>query len=84
MTRTRRSTRRSTPEDREARRAAERDQVIAAVKALQTSDGWLAWAKVRKAFRRYSPLILSRGVVGCGGPGVLRRRHVVEPSLHGR
>lgn len=56
MARSRRSTRRSTPEDREARLAAEREKVVAAVKALQTSDGWLAWAKVRKAFRRYSPI----------------------------
>lgn len=56
MARSRRSSKSLSPEEREARRAAEREQVVAAVKALQSSGGWLAWAKVRKAFRRYSPI----------------------------
>lgn len=43
-------------EEREAKRAAEREQVKAAVEALQSSEGWQAWLRVRRRFRSYSPL----------------------------
>jgi hypothetical protein len=43
-------------EEREAKRAAEREQVKAAVEALQSSEGWQAWVRVRRRFRTYSPL----------------------------
>ena len=43
-------------EEREAKRAAEREQVKAAVEALQSSEGWQAWLAVRRRFRTYSPL----------------------------
>ena len=45
-----------TKEEREAKRAAEREQVKAAVEALQSSEGWQAWVRVRRRFRTYSPL----------------------------
>ena len=43
-------------QEREAKRAAEREQVKAAVQALQSSEGWQAWLAVRRRFRTYSPL----------------------------
>jgi antirestriction protein ArdC len=45
-----------TKEEREAKRAAEREQVKAAVEVLQSSEGWQAWVRVRRRFRTYSPL----------------------------
>ena len=38
----------------EARRAAERERVDAACKALLTSEGWRRWVRARSVFRSYS------------------------------
>lgn len=43
-----------TDTEREERRRAERELLTSAVAQLKTSDGWLAWLRVRKAFRTYS------------------------------
>jgi antirestriction protein ArdC len=40
--------------ERAARRAAEREQMKAAVAALQTSEGWQRWLRARRHFRTYS------------------------------
>ncbi|MDQ3691370.1 MAG: ArdC-like ssDNA-binding domain-containing protein [Chloroflexota bacterium] len=40
--------------ERQARRQAERELLTAAVAQLKTSEGWLGWLKVRKAFHSYS------------------------------
>lgn len=41
-------------EERAERRAAEREQMRRAVEALQTSEGWQRWLKVRRHFHDYS------------------------------
>jgi N-terminal domain of anti-restriction factor ArdC len=51
MTRTRRPL---TSRDREARRAAQRALVTAAIEQLRSSDGWHAYLKGRARFRTYS------------------------------
>lgn len=43
-----------TEEEREARRAAERELMAQAVETLMTSDGWKRWLRVRRRFRLYS------------------------------
>lgn len=43
-----------TEEDREARRAAERELMADAVEALMTSEGWQRWLRVRRHFHAYS------------------------------
>lgn len=43
-----------TDEQRAERRAAEREQMRAAIEQLRTSDGWQAWLRTRAAFRAYS------------------------------
>jgi antirestriction protein ArdC len=43
-----------TSEDRDARRAAERELTAKAVRALQESDGWQRWLRVRRHFHSYS------------------------------
>jgi hypothetical protein len=40
--------------DRQARREANREKAAAAVEALMTSEGWQAWLRLRRHFRRYS------------------------------
>jgi hypothetical protein len=52
---------RSTAEEREQRRAAERELAERAVEELRTSAGWQRWLGVRRHFHRYSLLILSGG-----------------------
>jgi antirestriction protein ArdC len=44
----------STAEDRAARRAAEREQMNAAIAALQSGEGWKRWLRVRASFHKYS------------------------------
>jgi hypothetical protein len=39
---------------RAARRAAEREQMKAAIAALQTSEGWRRWLRARRYFHKYS------------------------------
>lgn len=46
--------RQPTEERRAARRKADRERMAAAVDALQTSEGWRRWLRVRAAFRTYS------------------------------
>jgi antirestriction protein ArdC len=46
--------RRPTERERERRRAAEREQMREAVEALQTSEGWQHWLRVRRHFHCYS------------------------------
>jgi antirestriction protein ArdC len=46
--------RRPSEADRDRRRAAEREQMREAVDALQTSEGWQRWLRVRRHFHRYS------------------------------
>jgi hypothetical protein len=53
MAKTRRRPR-LTDDEREQRRAKEREQFEAAVNALLDSDGWERWVRTRAAFRRYS------------------------------
>ncbi|HET9186015.1 MAG TPA: ArdC family protein [Solirubrobacterales bacterium] len=48
------STTATTTDARAARRAAEREQMKAAIDSLQTSDGWQRWLRVRRHFRTYS------------------------------
>jgi hypothetical protein len=43
-----------TEEERAERRAAEREQMREAVKALRTSEGWQRWLRVRRHFHSYS------------------------------
>jgi antirestriction protein ArdC len=43
-----------TAEERERRRAADREQSIKAVEALQCSEGWQSWLASRRHFHRYS------------------------------
>jgi antirestriction protein ArdC len=43
-----------TEEERAARRVADREFAKRAVEQLKTSDGWLAWLRVRAQFHRYS------------------------------
>jgi hypothetical protein len=45
---------RSTSEEREQRRAAERELAERAVEELRTSAGWQRWLGVRRHFHRYS------------------------------
>lgn len=55
MTTARRSPRRVLSEaERADRRAAEREQMQAAIEALRTSEGWKRWLKVRRHFHTYS------------------------------
>ena len=55
MTTTRRSPRRVLSEDERAeKRAAEREQMQAAIEALRTSEGWKRWLKVRRHFHTYT------------------------------
>ena len=49
-----RSTRRPTPEERDARRQAQLEQLRAATTALLTSEGWQRWLRTRSRFHRYS------------------------------
>jgi hypothetical protein len=49
-----RSTRRPTPEERDARRQAQLEQLRAATTALLTSEGWQRWLRTRSRFYRYS------------------------------
>jgi hypothetical protein len=61
---------RSTVEEREQRRAAERELAERAVEELRTSAGWQSWLRVRRHFYRYTAVILSgdcrrRVGVGC-------------------
>ena len=51
-----------TADERAERRAAEREQMKAAVEALRTSDGWQRWLRTRATFHGYSLIILSAGV----------------------
>ncbi len=46
--------RRPTEAERDRRRAAEREQMREAVEALQTSEGWQRWLRVRRHFHSYS------------------------------
>jgi len=43
-----------TPDERAARRAADRQLLADAVQALTTSEGWQRWLQARRAFHRYS------------------------------
>ena len=52
---------RSTVEEREQRRAAERELAERAVEELRTSAGWQRWLRVRRYFHRYTAGILSGG-----------------------
>jgi len=45
---------RSTAEEREQRRAAERELAERAVEEVRTSAGWQRWLRVRRHFHRYS------------------------------
>jgi hypothetical protein len=47
------------PEDREARRKADRDRLEQAARALLTTDGWQRWIRVRatNGLSRYSLII---------------------------
>ena len=46
--------RKLTEEERAERRAADRELAKQAVEQLKSSDGWLAWLRVRSQFHRYS------------------------------
>ena len=43
-----------TPEQRDARRREQLDQLREATSALLTSDGWQRWLRTRSRFHRYS------------------------------
>lgn len=43
-----------TDDQRAERRAQDRETAMAAVRALETSDGWKGWLKVRRRFHSYS------------------------------
>ena len=49
-----RGSRRLNEQERAQRRAAEREQMQAAIEALRTSEGWKRWLKVRRHFHTYS------------------------------
>ena len=61
---TKRTRRRLTEAERDARRQADRERVEQAARALLTSDGWKRWIRVRatNGLSRYSLLIWSRRV----------------------
>jgi hypothetical protein len=46
--------RRLTEEEREGRRAAQRELVCASIEQLRTSDGWQAYVNARRRFPSYS------------------------------
>jgi hypothetical protein len=46
---------RLTDEQREARRAEQRELVAASIEQLRSSDGWQRYLHTRAAFRSYSP-----------------------------
>jgi hypothetical protein len=46
-----------TEEQREQRRAEQRELVVASIEQLRSSDGWRAYLTARARFRSYSPLI---------------------------
>ena len=46
-----------TDEQREQRRAQQRELVVASIEQLRSSDGWRAYLTARARFRSYSPLI---------------------------
>lgn len=43
-----------TPQERDERRAAERELVKQAIESLRTSEGWQAWLTTRSRFHKYS------------------------------
>jgi len=49
--------RRLTDEEREQRRAADRQYAQQAVEQLRSSAGWQQWLQTRAASRTYSPII---------------------------
>jgi hypothetical protein len=48
---------RPTEQEREQRRAQQRELVTASVEQLRSSDGWRRYLKTRAAFRSYSIII---------------------------
>jgi hypothetical protein len=67
-----------TPEEREQRRAKQRELVRASIEQLRTSDGWQAYLRARWRFPSFSWLIWRAGVVACEESGDLRRQHVIK------
>ena len=63
-----------TEEQREQRRAEQRELVVASIEQLRSSDGWRAYLAARARFRSYSArnvlLILQQHPVGDAGGGV--------------
>jgi antirestriction protein ArdC len=49
-----RTSRRTTPEERDERRRQQLEQLAQATSALLTSDGWQRWLRTRARFHRYS------------------------------
>ena len=92
MAKTRRSL---TAEEREARRAAQRELVRASIEQLCTSDGWQAYLKARRRFPSYSwgeyfldPAPTTRRHAGRGVPHMagsrLQRPHAPRRRPRGR
>jgi len=54
-----------TDQEREQRRAEQRELVRASVEQLRSSDGWRAWMRARSRFRAYSTLILRASCPRC-------------------
>ena len=50
----RRRPRELTQEERAAKRAAERELMVAAIEQLRSSEGWQRWLRVRRHFHSYS------------------------------
>ena len=67
-----------TPQEREQRRAEQRELVLASIEQLRTSDGWQAYLKARRRFPTYSwrnvLLILSQHPTATRVAGVNTRR----------
>jgi hypothetical protein len=60
----------TTDQEREQRRAQQRELMTAAVEQLRSSDGWRAYLRTRAAFRTYSPrnlllIMLQRTISHC-------------------
>ena len=60
-------------QEREQRRAEQRELVRASIEQLRSSEGWQAYLRVRARFHSYSWLIWRANVLVGKGSGGLRR-----------
>jgi hypothetical protein len=78
-----RTHRRLTDAEHDARRQADRARIEQSARALLTSDGWQRWIGVRatNGLSRYSVVILRTAVIDRVEWARGRRRHVIDRGL---